>query len=84
MENTPQPQQNQAQNQPQNKGYGKGYGKKPLWQWIVIYIVVGGVVYAGIYYFVFAKDGGYNSDDANNNYNYNTNTGSSANYNYSQ
>jgi hypothetical protein len=37
------------------------YGKRPLWQWILIYVVIGGVVYAGIYYFMFAKNsGGYN------------------------
>lgn len=37
-----------------------GYGKRPLWQWVAIYIVVGAVVYGLIYYFVFAKQGGYN------------------------
>lgn len=36
-----------------------GYGKRPLWQWIVIYLVIGGIVYAAIYYFVFTKKGGY-------------------------
>lgn len=68
-----QSQPNQQQNQ---APYGKGYGKRPLWQWIVIYIIVGGIVYAGIYYFVFAKNGGYNSSDYNynNNYNYNYNS----------
>jgi len=39
------------------KGYGKGYGKRPLWQWILIYLIIGGIVYAVIYYFVFAKRG---------------------------
>jgi hypothetical protein len=43
-------------------GYGKGYGKRPLWQWILIYLVVGGALYYGIYYFFMGgKDGGYNS-----------------------
>lgn len=37
-----------------------GYGKRPLWQWIVLYLVIGGIVYAGIYYFFMSKDGGYN------------------------
>ncbi len=37
-----------------------GYGKRPLWQWIVIYLIIGLVVYVGVYYFVFAKKGGYN------------------------
>ncbi len=39
----------------------EGYGKRPLWQWVLLYVVVGGVVYAGIYYFVLAKKGGYSS-----------------------
>lgn len=32
-----------------------GYGKKPLWQWILIYILIGGLVYGLIYYFVLGK-----------------------------
>ena len=36
----------------------KGYGKRPLWQWVVIYLVVAAVVYGLIYYFVLAKKGG--------------------------
>jgi len=38
-----------------------GYSKRPLWQWVVIYLVVGAIVYGVIYYFVFAKGGGYNN-----------------------
>lgn len=38
----------------------QGYGKRPLWQWVVIYLVIGAVVYGLIYYFVLAKKGGYN------------------------
>lgn len=45
-----------------------GYGKRPLWQWILIYFIVGGIVYAGIYYFYIRKNGGYNSSGG-----YNTN-----------
>lgn len=38
-----------------------GYGKRPLWQWVVIYLVIGGIIYAGIYYFFLAKKrGGFN------------------------
>lgn len=44
--------------------YGKGYGKRPLWQWVLIYAVIGGIVYAGIYYFVIAKKGGYSSSSS--------------------
>lgn len=35
------------------------YSKRPLWQWILIYIVIGAIIYGLIYYFVFAKKGGY-------------------------
>lgn len=41
------------------KGYGKGYGKRPLWQWILIYLIIGGVVYYIIYYFFIRGSGGY-------------------------
>lgn len=33
--------------------------KKPMWQLVILYLVIGSVVYAGIYYFYFAKKGGY-------------------------
>lgn len=36
-----------------------GYGKRPLWQWILIYVVVAGIAYALIYYFFFAGPKGY-------------------------
>lgn len=32
-----------------------GYGKRPLWQWILIYIIIGGIIYAAIYFFVLKK-----------------------------
>jgi hypothetical protein len=41
---------NQAPNQPAGK---KGYGKRPLWQWIVLYVVIGAVVYFLIYLIFF-------------------------------
>jgi hypothetical protein len=70
---------NQTPN-PQASGSPKGaYGKRPLWQWILIYVLVGGIVYYAIYYFVLAGKGGYSSEDANYNYNYNSST---TNYNY--
>src|SRR3989304_9724785 len=37
-----------------------GYGKRPLWQWILICVVVGLIIYGLIYYFVLAKKGRYN------------------------
>lgn len=42
-----------------NADQQSGYGKRPLWQWIVIYLIIGAVVYGLIYYFVIAKRGGY-------------------------
>jgi hypothetical protein len=37
-----------------------GYGKRPMWQWILIYLIIGGIVYFLVYYFIFAKSvGGY-------------------------
>ncbi len=43
--------------------YKSGYDKRPLWQWILIYAVLGIVIYGLVYYFVFSKKGGniYNS-----------------------
>jgi len=29
----------------------KGYSKRPLWQWILLYVIVGGLIYFAIYYF---------------------------------
>lgn len=40
----------------------QGYGNKPLWQWIVIYAVIGLVIYGAVYYFLFANKGNYNSN----------------------
>lgn len=35
-----------------------GYSKRPLWQWILIYLVIGGAIYLAVYYFYFGKKGG--------------------------
>jgi predicted lipoprotein with Yx(FWY)xxD motif len=35
------------------------YRKRPLWQWIVIYLFVGALIYGLVYYFIFARKGGY-------------------------
>ncbi len=58
---TPQDQENQQPSQPVTESGAKppakgGYGKKPTWFWIVLYLVVGAVVYFLIYYF-FLSDG---------------------------
>jgi len=26
------------------------YGKRPLWQWIIFYLLIGGIIYALLYY----------------------------------
>jgi hypothetical protein len=35
------------------------YGKRPLWQWITLYVVIGGIIYAAIYFLFLNKNGGY-------------------------
>jgi plastocyanin len=41
------------------------YGKRPLWQWVVLYVVVAVAIYGLVYYFVLAKrGGGYNNPAA--------------------
>lgn len=42
------PQANKPNQKPTN-----GYGKRPLWQWIVLYIIIGAVVYSLIYLLFF-------------------------------
>ena len=44
------------------------YRKRPLWQWFLIYIIVAGIIYFLIYYFLLARNGsyGYNQDQYNN------------------
>ncbi|HEX8931746.1 MAG TPA: hypothetical protein VF810_01165 [Patescibacteria group bacterium] len=39
----------------------EGYGKRPLWQWILLYLVLGIIVYGLIYYFALAKKSGYST-----------------------
>jgi hypothetical protein len=41
------------------------YGKRPLWQWIVSYLVIGGIIYAAIYFLFLNKPGGYNFGSQN-------------------
>jgi hypothetical protein len=36
----------------------KGYGKRPVWQWIVIYLIVAVIVYGLVYLVFFHKSGG--------------------------
>lgn len=34
----------------------KGYGKRPVWQWILIYVVAAIIVY-GLIYLIFIRNG---------------------------
>src|SRR5258706_8403802 len=45
-----------------------GYGKRPMWQWILLYVLVALVLYGGFYYFFLAKKGGYNAPNNNQSY----------------
>lgn len=45
--------QKQAAAQPSKKGYGK----RPLWQWILLYVVIAVIVYGLIYYVFFHHSG---------------------------
>ncbi|HSX45170.1 MAG TPA: hypothetical protein VLF39_03665 [Candidatus Saccharimonadales bacterium] len=35
----------------------KGYGKRPIWQWVLIYVVLAIIVY-GLIYFIFIHKSG--------------------------
>jgi len=52
-----------------NKKY---YGKRPLWQWVVIYLIIGGIVYGLLYYSGVIKlgKGIYPSTKNSSSYNY--------------
>ena len=45
----------ESQKQPDKPA--KGYGKRPMWQWVLIYVVVAVVVYAAIYFLFIHKSG---------------------------
>jgi hypothetical protein len=34
------------------------YSKRPLWYWVMIYLVAGAIVY-GLYYYIMMSNGGY-------------------------
>src|SRR5512141_2644162 len=42
-----------------------GYSKRPLWQLVVIYLIIGAMVYGAIYYFVIAKKVSYGPTGSN-------------------
>lgn len=49
------PNQKTPQNQQPQKP-SKGYGKRPVWQWVLIYVVVAVIVY-GLIYLLFIHKG---------------------------
>lgn len=45
-----------------------GYNKRPLWQWIVIYLILGVIIYGAIYYFFLKNNSNYNYDKSSTQY----------------
>ena len=44
-----------------------GYNKRPLWQWLIIYVILGAIIYGVIYYF-FLNKSGYNYSKSSSQY----------------
>lgn len=43
------------------EGYqNKTYGKRSLWQWIIIYLIIGAIIYGLVYYFFLSNNTGFN------------------------
>lgn len=47
------------ENSTQAQAPKKGYGKRPLWQWVLIYVVAGGLLYLLAWYLFFRSNSGY-------------------------
>ncbi|MDO8497338.1 MAG: hypothetical protein Q7S61_02215 [bacterium] len=45
------------------------YGKRPMWQWVVMYVILAAVVYGAIYFFFVVKIGRYDYNSSNPSYN---------------
>lgn len=50
------PEKQAPQSQPSQKP-SKGYGKRPMWQWILLYVVIAIIVYGLIYFLFIHKSG---------------------------
>lgn len=37
----------------------EGYNKRPIWHWVLLYAIIGIIVYGFVYFFVLAKKGNY-------------------------
>jgi len=46
----------------------KTYKKRPLWQWIVFYLIIGGIIYILLYYSGVIKLGNNNYNSSNFDY----------------
>lgn len=40
------------------KQSGNSYGGRPVWQWVLIYLVIGAILYGVIYLLFFSGSGG--------------------------
>lgn len=52
------PQQQSSQPSQAPKKPTKGYGKRPVWQWVLLYVIIAIVVYGLIYFLFIHKSGG--------------------------
>lgn len=43
----------------EKKNNSKSYSKRPVWQWVLLYLIVGGFVYFVIYWFIFRQGNSY-------------------------
>ncbi len=55
------------QNSPAPQKSSKGYGKRPVWQWVVIYLVIAIIVY-GLIYLVFIRKTGTSAANGSGGY----------------
>lgn len=46
--------------EPQDNKPTKSYTKRPMWQWVVIYVIIAAIVY-GLIYFLFIRESGSSS-----------------------
>ncbi|HUA13141.1 MAG TPA: hypothetical protein VL989_01430 [Candidatus Sulfotelmatobacter sp.] len=58
------PNKSNESNTPKKSG---GYGKRPVWQWVLLYVVVAIVVY-GIIYLIFIHKSGSSSGSSSSGY----------------
>jgi magnesium-transporting ATPase (P-type) len=48
----------------------KGYGKRPIWQWILLYVIIAIVVYGLIYLIFIHKSGNSGNGTGSSGYTY--------------